>query len=833
MELQQHLFNRREVVVLLLDLDDETLGRTDYALPPPPTFSKNPSTSAAAATYVAPQTRLDVAREALIAFVGAKLRSAPTSSAMSFGLYAVRGEGRREEDVVELVSAATSSGAAGGRAVQNALKELNVGSYVYGTLDYREDQHPSGDKPVHHGSSSSSGIYSASAAPYGGVLHCLQQVLDAATQARQPAAASLTTPLPSTTADSPRLLPSQGNASFNTDEGLSTARGKENGRERGSNASGAGGAAAVVVHAIVVRSRGSPLPSLPTMQPAALTPLPPPSANSNACVASASTVSTKSVSPRVWLDVVVLDDSLEVSRQANAKGAMQPKEGMADGCRWALLDPVELTGIHHRGLALGPALVRVMSLPEGRSSGFISRIPPFLTILRSTVTSSDATFAASVTSNQSASPHATPPLIERISTVVIETPPAVAVRELSNPQSAFKDSTMRRSSTSRSGAPATAAQTSGVATTPSNGLLAMPVKAPIPSSSSSANPRTTLPCLASGSAVQSDSRSGAVTDVQQRPSSKVASGKASFRVEKAAAAVPSLPTVSQRKPSAPSSPLPTQQLSGKGRERCSSRKSSTNGDYTPSTGTAAGDEGAATKDVGSGNGLFVAHRYATSSPDTAALTARRDDESAAAILVRPLHGSVVAAAAAAAAPANGLPPSVGGRSPENSPGGGVRLPPSSSFSHGTAATNITARYLSVAATTQTPLSSTALRQQQQQQQQQQTTSASVEQTPHTLPNPHPPSGDGKGHSPPLLRQYSDADSSNSRKATGNLSAGTQRFTPPLSTNGTGRRVSAGPQISHASPSTNGTAAATTTATTVGNAPLLRVKQAVDGQKRIS
>ncbi|KPA84014.1 hypothetical protein ABB37_02150 [Leptomonas pyrrhocoris] len=377
MDFRQDLFNRREIVAILLDLDEETLRRTDCALPRPPS---SPSvTRDTPATHAPPQTRFDVARAALMAFVAVKLRSAPNPSSMSFGLYAVRGEGQRVDDVVALVPP-TSSGGPSARAVQEALRGLSADSYASrthidtpGTPFKSLKKHEDGSPEV--------------VAPYTGVLQRLQQLKDSvdAQQQQQPATTNALTPSPSFTAVAALYrTPFQSSGIFTVDGVAAIAPG--NVSERASSDSSGG--VCLVVHGIAVRSHSTSLPTL--------------SWSSNAAGTSSSTPVSEGTESSVWLDVVVLDGSLETA--AVTAAALSPsRECVVHGCRCTFLDPVELTGITHRGLALGPALVRVMSLPEARTSAFVRRPLSFLKILRSTSAGSDAVFT-SASSGKSARP---------------------------------------------------------------------------------------------------------------------------------------------------------------------------------------------------------------------------------------------------------------------------------------------------------------------------------------------------------------------------------------------------------------------------------------------
>ncbi|TPP51351.1 hypothetical protein CGC20_18215 [Leishmania donovani] len=174
MSLRQHLFNQREVVAVFLDLGDATVHITDVALPAPHS-ALAPLGGAAASAHVPPLTRLDVVREALVAFVRAKVLFVPRTALLTFRLYVVRaggatGKGHENgEAVVQELSALGPAGATGGRAMQTAIKALD----------------PSLRGP---NNSCESGAASSLPTVYTGVVRCLKRLLEEAEQAqRQPA----------------------------------------------------------------------------------------------------------------------------------------------------------------------------------------------------------------------------------------------------------------------------------------------------------------------------------------------------------------------------------------------------------------------------------------------------------------------------------------------------------------------------------------------------------------------------------------------------------------------------------------------------------------------
>ncbi|CAG9574220.1 conserved hypothetical protein [Leishmania major strain Friedlin] len=376
MPLRQHLFNRREVVAVFLDLDDATVHITDMALPAPhPALAS--SGGAAASAYVPPLTRLDVVREALVAFVRAKVRSVPRTALLTFRLYVVRtggatGKGHENgEAVVQELSAPGPAGAAGGRAMQAAIKALDPS--LWGPNNSCE-----------------SGAASSSPTVYAGVVRCLKRLLEEAEQAqRQPAdqavmamskSASVTVFENSCFAYAkgpPAAMASSDNV------GLPLAS-----RTRGgppATAAAVNEEVCAVVHGIVLRSRQFPL-ALPSSR-----------AQAKASTTSCSTDCTPTTAaPRCWLDIVSLAPLGSVAQtplsrsSANAGSAaataiphgrappISTELSIDDTCACALLDPVELTGISHRGLALGPALARLISLKERCTGCFV---PPPLAVV--------------------------------------------------------------------------------------------------------------------------------------------------------------------------------------------------------------------------------------------------------------------------------------------------------------------------------------------------------------------------------------------------------------------------------------------------------------------
>ena len=784
MELQRHLFNRREIVVLMLDLDDETLGLTDFALPLPPSFTRTATTT----PYVPPQTRLDVTREALITFVSAKLRSAPNSSLMVFGLYAVRGDGRREEEeeVVELVAPAVA-GSAGGRAVQEALRGINVGSYVYGT---------------HAGGAGSSQVASSAnktAPPYHSVIRHLKRLKDTADQLQMQRVNPSTPRSPGAAAEAASFLQRKTNTSSNADGVTSSPRNKSSPRD-GSSVSvsnKAGGPNVyLVVHGIVVRSRSTAPPKLFHHST-------PPSPSPAQPLLSAAT-QTEPVDPHVWLDVLVLDGLKEASTPGvpattagrnSTEDAAAPREDVVHGCQCALLDPVELTGIKHRGLALGPALVRVMSLPEARTTAFIQRPLSFLKILRSTNASSDAAFrsASSAKSTMSNTPttSSSPPAALSFTPATITT--AVAAATVATPSASRDRITPRHPTSTRAndGGRGAAASTNSTATgvvgrtsaNTSSGLPTFPPKLPASQQQQQQQltPYTALPCLPSNPNMQCGS---GVSDAH-RLTGGTPSNNTSFRAEKTPenATLPAMPpkshtttTPSFKHASRQHQQQQQQQQSGmtpivKERKKRASRSPSIAGD-----GTSAAIANGETGEVPSP----VVHRYATVSPDAAAMVAAVSDNDKA---DESGPNSMRAPAVLLKRTAPDDPtPSLEGRSPEGSSTGARRTPSTTSP---LATTSITrpARCagLAAAATTQAPLSSAAVLQQQRQQQQLQQMSSSQEQLlMHHHFSPQPP----------------DEDVTNPRRKSAALSAGIQRSSPPP-TSTAARRLSAGAQLNYA------------------------------------
>ncbi|KAK7194277.1 hypothetical protein NESM_000342700 [Novymonas esmeraldas] len=380
MQLVPHLFHRREVVALFLDLDETALTLTDLALPPlvalrgAPVPAASTAAAASAATYVSPQTRLDVLREALVAFIGAKLRSVPDTALLSFVLYAIRRsdaerggrDGHGAHATTEELLAPGLAGAAGGRAVQAAILGLQPSLWSSRATD---------------GLPSADAAASASPAGYAAVVQCLQRLLrEAEHGTRQP-------PDPATSCASKSVSAAvSANTSFAPLRAVSSsATNVSNGPHppasqwrSTSTTTAAVSDTCVVVHGIVLRSRR-----------AALTTAAPPAPSAVAM-------------PRCWLDIVSLSPlqscppdapscpsprpagvgagtagTAAAVAAATPQSPLQPllstEVHLDDGCASAVLDPVELSGIGHRGLALGPALARLTAPQERRTAAFVRR----------------------------------------------------------------------------------------------------------------------------------------------------------------------------------------------------------------------------------------------------------------------------------------------------------------------------------------------------------------------------------------------------------------------------------------------------------------------------
>ncbi|KPI88367.1 hypothetical protein ABL78_2542 [Leptomonas seymouri] len=760
MELQQHLFNRREIVAILLDLDDETLRRTDFALPLPPVLAR-----AIPATYVPPQTRLDVAREALIAFISSKLRSAPNSSFMSFGLYAVRGEGRKDEDVVAFVS--PTSGSASGRAVQDALRGLTVGSFLNGT-------HAAAAGAQRERTVKSNNGNSANAAPYSGVLRCLQQLKDTADaqqqQQQQQHQAMNSMKSPNTTAmETADLSPRQGSTQLSTDGSASAVRGGANGCERNNS----GGIACVVVHGIAVRSRSAPPPNLPW--PA------------NAASTHSSTSAVELAEPSVWLDVMVLDGSLETSTTMTAT-VTPSREGVAHRCQYALLDPVELTGVKHRGLALGAALARVMSLPEARTSAFVHRPLSFLKILRSTSVSSDAVFTpvSACKSTQSNTPTTASGTVTPV--MAMRTPRGRDTSQqpqlqASAARGAEKSSvnTSVLSNTVGSGGVAEADR-SGAA--PSGGLTVLHMRSA--QSQQLVNQRKMFPRLTSGSA----SQGGGVAPLMQYHTASSPRTSMSPKAENGVAHA-ALPVVAQRSTSAATSPTSTASIV-KGEERDANR--------TMMRMSSIEDKGVCTRSVSpttvaSGVRGPAARSFAMALPinEEESILAGREKH----LLPNELQPSAPPATSRRAfAASSGPVASPVGQSPACSPCS--RRPPS--VLQAKAASTTTAasagRYASASTITQAPQGSAV-----QQQKPWQHSSLLEQPSPSMSRGSQPPlraNGDDSRIAASSLSRQGNDDLLNPHKMSDAISTGVKCFQPsPMGA--TGRRVGVGAQAQQAPP----------------------------------
>ncbi|KAI5688501.1 hypothetical protein MNV84_03973 [Leishmania braziliensis] len=370
MSRRHHLLSRREVIALFSDFDDATVNLTDMALPAPPQALAS-SGGVAASAYLPPFTRLDVVREALVAFVCVKLRSVPSTALLTFGLYVVRadsakaeGQDNGEVEVEELLTPGPA-GEAGGCAVQAAIKDLDPS--VWGPSN-----------------SDQSSFASSSPMVYTGVMRCLKRLLEEAEQAQQQPpdqaamrmskSASVAAFAKSSSAGTKGTRASLSSSWSPAPLSTSLAR-------RGPPATATAGnpEACAVVHGIVLRSR--------------LTPPAPPSsyAQGKASTTLCNTDGTTTITtPRCWLDIVSLaplgnGPPTELSCFSNTSSSVAaavPYEhtpllftelNANDSCTCALLDPVELTGISHRGLALGPALTRLISLQERRTGSFVHR----------------------------------------------------------------------------------------------------------------------------------------------------------------------------------------------------------------------------------------------------------------------------------------------------------------------------------------------------------------------------------------------------------------------------------------------------------------------------
>ncbi|XQJ27122.1 hypothetical protein NXY56_003112 [Leishmania guyanensis] len=370
MSRRHHLLSRREVIALFLDFDDATVNLTDMALPAPPQALAS-SGGVAASAYLPPFTRLDVVREALVAFVCVKLRSVPSTALLTFGLYVVRADSAKAEGqdngevAVEELLAPGPAGEAGSCAVQAAIKDLDPS--VWGPSN--------GDQ---------SSFASSSPMVYTGVMRCLKRLLEEAEQAQQQSpdqaamrmskSASVAAFAKSSSAGTKGTRASLTSSWSPAPLSTSLAR-------RGPPATATAGnpEACAVVHGIVLRSRLTP-------------PVPPSSyaqgkASTTLCNTDGTTTTT---TPRCWLDIVSLaplgnGPPTELSCFSNTSSSVAaavPYEhtpllftelNANDSCTCALLDPVELTGISHRGLALGPALTRLISLQERRTGSFVHR----------------------------------------------------------------------------------------------------------------------------------------------------------------------------------------------------------------------------------------------------------------------------------------------------------------------------------------------------------------------------------------------------------------------------------------------------------------------------
>lgn len=830
MQAEQHLFNRREIVVLLLDLDDATLHRTDLALPAPPTAA--PTSSGATAldatvtAYVPPQTRLSVVREALTAFVAAKLRSAPNSSHMSFGLYAVRGDGAKAEDVVEL-STPSNSGASSGRAVQSTLKSLEDGFYAYGAPSSEGDTQA-----------------------YSGVFQLLRRLRDEAiaVQHQQQQVSS-----PSKTQSSAAWVgPSitrDGSVGAGDVATAAAGRGKGkmgsiNGGGRGSTSSSSNNNnnsnnsnnnsahACVMVHGIAVRSRARPSLSLASLSAA---PIPSSTVNNE----EAETCHQSSDS-HLWLDIIDVD----AAGQSGGDGSPASSSScLVQGCHCALLDPVELTGVKHRGLALGPSLIRLMALPEVRGAAFVRRPLAFLKILRGSGTSvsgSDAGVASTLpgrltlpttlnTHERSinATAAAASPT-SKSSSAAAAAAPAPSPRGRQAPQQA--DSL--RGGAQGQGHVATTATATPSQHAPHTEAAAdavMPISSDNGSGGGGTRRRATAPAAAlptlsptshSRHVLSAGGTSGTHSSVHN--GSGTAANTVMMDAHRRPSGAATLPAMTPRGLISPAASTHQQQqrrtsaAAEPKREKDASWTASRTSSVVEGekTGEDARAAAAAAATFASG------HRYATRSPDTtttttattAATAAARQGDAGSNVPLRrtqrtPSGPATLSFNTPQRTPAADATPSVGVRSPVGTPAtlrGHSSSPSSTTVSTG------------VAATMQAPLSSAAARQQQQQLLQQQQLAASAEQSvpalSHTLLQPQPPFHD-RPVAALAARRVSDASQQPPQQqqqqqhphATASaLSAGIHRTSPPPA--GAVRRRVSGPAQLHRAPSPTATAA---------------------------
>ncbi|GET88722.1 hypothetical protein, conserved [Leishmania tarentolae] len=369
MTLRHHLFNRCEVVAVFLDFEDATLSLTDMALPVPhPALAS--SLGAAASAYVPPLTRLDLVREALVAFVRAKMRSVPRTALLTFSLYIIRavdagGKGQESGEVVlQELLAPGPAGVAGSRLMQAAIEALNP--TLWGPSNNNE-----------------SCAASSSLTVYAGVVRCLKRLLEEAEQAQRQSADEAMPWMPKSASVTALANSSSGHMkgvaatiASSDNKGLPCASQARGGPS--STAAALKEDVCVVVHGIVLRSRQCPLAPLSSR------------AQAKASTTSCNTDCTPTrVAPRCWLDIVSLDPSGSVAQRELAcfspntrstaatavlherSSLLSTELGVDNACACALLDPVELTGIDHCGLALGPALARLISLKERHTESFM------------------------------------------------------------------------------------------------------------------------------------------------------------------------------------------------------------------------------------------------------------------------------------------------------------------------------------------------------------------------------------------------------------------------------------------------------------------------------
>lgn len=331
MEFRNHLFHRREVVVLFLDMD-ESLRKTDIDLRSNITSpSLNGENDLKQQQRRPPYTRYDVMREAVASFVFQKMKTTPNPAQLFFALYGVREDGTIEEWLPVVPSSSGNVEAvlrqradACWSDIQRSPQEIGNGSCsTSGCGEQSNSATQSGGAP-------SKGF------PFGEISHQLQRILD------------------------------------NFARKLKTSKAK---------GSSPHAAPYLVVHGIVLLSRSTTPPISGN------------ATESTSYLAKVLNNGTAAYGD-CWLDVVCLSPLRQpatalrtVQQRADINNSSVPRRGSDPVndikaaasaeevvcCSCTILDPVSFTGISHRGLAVGATLTKLMCLHEHGVESYLQR----------------------------------------------------------------------------------------------------------------------------------------------------------------------------------------------------------------------------------------------------------------------------------------------------------------------------------------------------------------------------------------------------------------------------------------------------------------------------